>query len=87
MGVEGRGERVQPSQVLADQDRQPGTARFHHAHALAAAEVLVDRSGQAIGQPPQLEILVREVERVDLALTDEHLARARVEQHRFVRRR
>ena len=57
MGVKGRGERVQPSQVLAHQDRQPGAARFHHAHSLAAAQVLVDRSGQAIGQPPQLQVL------------------------------
>ena len=86
MGVKGRGERVQPSQVLANQDRQPGPARFHHAHTLAADQVLVDRTGQVTGQAPQLEVVRREVERVDLALTDGTWP-VRASTHRFVRRR
>ena len=87
MSVKRRGEGVQPSEVLAHQDRQPGAARLDDAHSLATAEVLVDRCGQAIGQPPQLQVLLQEVERMNLPLADEHLARARVEHHGFVRRR
>ena len=68
--VEGRGGALQPSEVLAHQNRQPAAARFDDAHSLAAVQVLIDRSGQAIGQPPQLQILVRKVEWVDLALAE-----------------
>src|SRR4051794_11677535 len=87
MRVECRGEGMQARKVLADEDRQTFGPGLDYTDPVAAGQVLVDRCGQALVEPPQIQVSGREVERVDLALPDEQLARDRVEQHGFIRRR
>ena len=62
--------------------RAPPASTTHSA--LAAGQVLVDRSAQPAVEAPQLQVGLREVERMDLALVHERLAGPRVEQHRRV---